>query len=111
MNLINLYLSSGIENIPIEVLERILNDQYSCKVMTALKGMLLLSNQTLIKCVDKYYEKSNIDLSTTKKIKSTNECFHKHKMLGIENVKPYDCKECHKQCINLFKQKSINKKY
>lgn len=106
MNLITVYNKSGVEGYPINTLQSILQGNDSVKVSKTMSGIIMLDNNTFIKCVDCYYFNPSAT-SQEKQRKMSNMCYAYQKKLGIFNVYNYNCVECHKKCIELLREKKL----
>lgn len=75
-------------------LSRILDGHHpTIKVEKIHVGLIMLSNGFHLKCIDSYYHIPN-----KKRLKS-KECFYVKQAFGANNILLFDCKECHKFCL------------
>jgi len=105
MNIVIRYLGIGIEGIPLNQFKNILEDKSGISVKTIGKGMLILSDNKLIKCVNNYY--ATREMKPTSKIKASNQCYYTQKDLDIKGIANYSCKDCHLRCINKQENKEL----
>lgn len=99
MNLVLRHNGLGIEGIPYAVLEKILNDNSPITVQNANRGIILLSNHRIIKCVKHYY---SIPGQPFKNKKVSNECYYVQSYFGLRDSVPnFACVRCHQQCLQL----------
>lgn len=100
MNLVWIYTTTGIENIPYEQLSEILSNRHgSLKVKSVSKGLIILNDNRIIKCAIEYFIRP--DSVGNKKIKAANQCYYDQKSLGITGVTNYDCANCIRRCIQM----------
>ena len=100
MDLVTLYLSKQIGGLDENTLEQALLDTHaSLRVKKSGQGMVMLSNNTILKCVNSYYKSPT---APDKKVKHSNaalQCHYAHETLGIVGVDVYQCSQCHLRCI------------
>jgi hypothetical protein len=105
MNIVMRYLGLGVEGIPLKQLERILTGNDTVKVKMTGKGMLILSDKKMIKCVKEYYINPNAE--STSKIKASNQCYYTQRDMNITGVANYSCLSCHQKCIELHSNRDL----
>lgn len=107
MNLVTQLVSRDtfIEGMHKEQIVSILNQQDpSIKISTMRHGNIILSNNKIIKCISKYYNKGSGEPFNA--CKTTNMCYHYQKEANIE-CPPYSCLACHLQCLNKLKEGNL----
>lgn len=114
MDLVTMYLSTGIEGIPYDRLARILegsDDKIEVKSVSA--GIIILSNNKVIKCAENYFTKPGDPGLNKKKLKSANNmCFYTQVSLGLTGkVNNYRCVECLQQCLLMKNSGELVRKY
>lgn len=107
MNLVSRLISNDtfIEGIHKETVKEILCQRHPyIKISLMRNGAIILSNNKIIKCVQRYYyDETNRPI---KEVKSIHACSEYQKKLGIECA-PYSCLLCHLQCLEKLNRKEI----
>lgn len=108
MELIAAYLKTGIEEIPYKRLHDILYGSDAVKVKTVAGGMMVLSNNKVIKCASIYYKPPG-EVEAPKK-NFANNCFFAQKYLNIRGINNYECVRCHSACLKKYEDKELKRR-
>jgi hypothetical protein len=111
MDLITMLLKKNVGGFREDALESILrgDDEAVC-VRTINHGMIVLSNNSIVKCVSNYYKLPG----QTKMGKHNNaalQCHTVHTTFGIEGINVYQCAQCHLQCMSKKRQGELQRHY
>lgn len=106
MNLVTRMLGIGIEGMSTTQLKSILNGADPIKVQMSNGGMMMLTNQRIVKCVINYYGRRNMPAMK----KMSNQCFATQQALNITGVNNYSCASCHMKCMDMHDNKEIYRK-
>jgi hypothetical protein len=108
MELITEYLRSGIEEIPYKLLLDILDNKDTVKVKTVASGMMVLSNNKVIKCASNYYKPAGETVALKKNF--ANNCFFAQKYLNMHGISNYECVRCHRMCLEKLEAKELKRR-
>lgn len=111
MDLITMLLKKNIGNMRDDVLEDVLRGQdAACNVRSVSHGLIVLNNNTIIKCVSNYYK-----LPDQPKLgKHSNAALHcnaVHTSFGINGINVFQCVQCHLQCMGKKQQRELQRHY
>lgn len=112
MNLIDYINRRNIAGLQREELRTVLIGMHpSLQVKFASNGVIMLTDNTVIKCVSEYYQNPNSNEDLKKYNNSTSKCYYVQRELNIENVPMNMCEMCHLRCLNMYEDKKLKRKY
>lgn len=102
----------NIEGIQEETLKTILEGNHpGIEVRMATNGMVMLSDNTIIKCVSEYYRNPNSTVDMKKYKNSPAKCHYVMEDLEIDGVRMNRCASCHLRCLEKRKNKELRRIY
>lgn len=107
MNLVSRLIINDtfIEGIHKETVKEILQQRHpTIKITTMRHGTIILNNNKIIKCVQRYYAGANG--KPIKPVKSIHACVEYQKALDV-NCPNYSCLACHLQCLEKLKNGNL----
>lgn len=111
MNLVTILNNRSIAGIQESELKIILEGNHpSIKLRMAANGMVMFTNNTIVKCVEEYYYNPN-DPIDAKKLNQTAKCYHIIENLGLGGVDINRCGDCHLECLNKKNEGHIRRIY
>lgn len=112
MNLVTILNNRSIAGIQEGELKSILEGTHpSISVRMASNGMVMLSNNTVIKCVENYYRNPNSHVDMKKHNNMTAKCYYVIEDLGLDGVSVNHCAQCHLRCLNKKGNKELQRIY
>ena len=112
MNLVTMLNSRNIAGIQEDTLKSILRGQHpAISVKMAQNGMVMLSDNTIIKCVHEYYQNPESTMDMKKYKNSPAKCHYVQENLGIEGVNNNRCAQCHLACMEMRDNKELRRIY
>lgn len=102
MNLVEILNGRNIAGVQESTLKTILEGTHpSIDVRMASNGMVMLSDNTIIKCVQEYYQNPNSFTDIKKHRNSTASCHYVQDHLDIKGVDINQCRLCHLRCMEM----------
>lgn len=106
MQILEAFQTSFVGKMYPSKLKRILRDLDSVYVKKAANGVLVLSDNTVIKCVNQYYminvrSSSNSPLVTCRNIKHA---------IGLDGIDICGCRACHLACLEREERNELTRK-
>ncbi len=108
MELVHRYFNKGIEGIPYNSLKEIMvnRSHFGTHIDSINHGVIILSDNTIIKCVKNYYSEPN--LGVCKK----DTCFGVLSHFGFKNsIEINNCPSCHARMLYDLSNKNVKRIY
>ena len=110
MNLVDLYNGGFIVGLREKELEDILLNRHSMlAIKTESNGMLLLTNNKVVKCIRYYYKTKEAPLKKTNS--AAIQCYNIQQHFDIKDIGVFSCISCHLRCIQKRRRKYIKRIY
>lgn len=110
MDLITLMLSKKIAGLEESDFEKVLiGDHESIGVKKYGQGILMLTNNTIVKCVGNYYKSIDDEGKKAKKSSAGLQCYNTQELLGVIGVDVYRCDLCHLRCMQKLRRKELRR--
>jgi cbb3-type cytochrome oxidase cytochrome c subunit len=89
-----------------EYLDVLTNKNTSVRVKNSGNGILVFSDNTVIKCVKNYFANPNIPYTKT----NCKSCYDTMQTLGRAGIAVNQCHMCHLSCARAFESKELYRK-
>lgn len=108
MNIFEYVKTLSIAGINSRTLENILrNRDMSTRIRTSGNGIVIFSDNSILKCVLNYYER----VEKSNKKKTSNFCYDTISGLKIKGVDINRCVDCHLECMEMLRDGKLKRKY
>ncbi|MED1125196.1 hypothetical protein [Bacillus atrophaeus] len=112
MNLVTILNSRNIAGIQDDTLKSILEGSHpDISVKIGANGMVMLSDNTIIKCTGEYYTNPNSNVDLKKHKNSVAKCHYVIEGLGVDGVDVNQCTRCHLRCMEKRKGGALKRIY
>lgn len=110
MDLITLMLNKRIAGLEESVFEQVLMGTHeSLGVKKSGQGILMLTNNAIVKCVSYYYKNTDNQDKKAKKSSDGLQCYNTQEALGVTGIDIYQCSICHLRCMQKRKRKELHR--
>ena len=92
-----------------EFREVLLGEHSSIRVRNSNRGLVILSNDAIIKCVSHYYATRSVKETKKRTKGSTHECYYVMKDFDIQGIELNNCLNCHIHCIDKRNKKELRR--
>lgn len=111
MNLVAMINGRNIAGYQESALKEILRGNHPVSVRMAQNGMVMLSDNTIVKCVHEYYQNPDSTMDMKKYKNSPAKCHYVQENLGINGVPLNRCGACHLMCMQMREDKELRRIY